>query len=40
MCELVSAFITMDTEDGYNEAMKFVSGNSHLKKYEKMLLGS
>ena len=40
ICEIVSAFITFETEDGYNEAMEIARGKSFLKKHEQMLLGS
>jgi hypothetical protein len=37
---IISAFVTFNTEEGYNEALRYIDNPSWLKKKEKDLLGS
>lgn len=38
-CQIVSAFIIFETEEGYEEALDIINDNSHLKNYEERILG-
>ena len=40
MQEILSAFITFETEEGYNEALRFIDNPDFLKNDQKLLLGS